>query len=200
MPDLTMQDVIVDDEASDGLSLADVVVEPDEATAWGGMASPLAAGAMAAMKMAPGIVSGVHKVAGVGASGMAKGASALGAGYGVYDAAKDVVSGNFAGAAKKGAVSAAVGMAPKALGVIQKMTAPLTGRLASGAKYTLKPGMAGAMTRGAGMLSKVAGPIGVAAMLYDLLQGARSQAAHDRANPDEDRERALLANTHAQFP
>jgi hypothetical protein len=200
MPDLTMQDVIVEGETA-GLTSADVIVE-NEPT--GSPVSSMALPAAGAMAMAPGIVSAINstaKVAGPMASKAMKGRAGL-TGLVTAGAAAggQLAKGDIKGAAVTGAGVAGGALAPKAIGMVQKLTAPSVGLIRNPVgRFVTGSGRPAVLARGAGALSKAAGPVGVLSTLYDLLQGARGLAARDRQLPPDARaalEQQLAANNH----
>jgi hypothetical protein len=159
------------------------------------------AGLMAA---APGIVSGVHAAARAGGPALAgalKGRMGqAGMAGAALTAGTQLTRGDVSGAAATGAGMAGAALAPKAIGMIQKLTAPSVGLIRNPVgRFVTGSGRPAVLARGAGMLSKAAGPIGVLSVMYDLLQGARGNAERDRALPPEqriERERQLAANIH----
>jgi hypothetical protein len=65
------------------------------------------------------------------------------------------------------ATAAAASQVPRAIGILQRLTEPITGKLPSGASYALKPGVTGAVTRGAQALSRASGPLTALSMTND---------------------------------
>jgi hypothetical protein len=159
------------------------------------------AGLMAA---APGIVSGVNAAARAGGPALAgalKGRMGqAGMAGAALTAGTQLTRGDFSGAAATGAGAVAATQAPKAIGVLQKLTAPSVGLIRNPVgRFVTGSGRPAVLARGAGALSKAAGPVGVMSTLYDLLQGARGLAARDRQLPPDARaalEQQLAANNH----
>jgi hypothetical protein len=122
----------------------------------------------ASLSAAPGIVSLANKTARVVGPLAAKvtksrytPAAVLGT------AAAQAGGGNVKGAAGTVATAAAASQVPRAIGILQRLTEPITGKLPSGASYALKPGVTGAVTRGAQALSRASGPLTALSMTND---------------------------------
>lgn len=120
------------------------------------------------------------------------------------DAALKLHRGDVSGAAKSTAAAVAVTQAPKIAAAVQRATAPTSGTTASGARWTLKPGMGGSVTRIGGLLSRLAGPVAVGyeAMFGDNAAGHRpyGETAETTAARQEQMARDYKALVNAKQP
>lgn len=133
----------------------------------------------AAMKAVPGIVGAVHQGAKVvgqvvtHAGKVGRYAPAVVA----YDVAQDVLAGNPTTAAKKVAGAAAVAAVPGVIGRIEKATRPTAG-VTRGAGGRFVAGAATPLRRAAGVMSRAAGPVGLAVETI-FGEGAAGHASYD---------------------
>lgn len=154
-----------------------------------GALTPAIAGGVAASKAVPGVMAGLHTAAKVGGKMAASRVGSVTPAVIATDAALRAARGDVAGAVTSGLGAAAASQIPRALGVIERASAPSVGLMrGAGGRFVPGSGRAGPLLRGANTLSKAAGrvasPLAFGSITWDVGQYVMERANDPDTSPE----------------